>query len=138
MQGHHAGLEPLLTCALIRFCAGLCVHMCFKTPVLLPQRSARPDTHMHNTRRPSIVVAAHLKICVQDMFSKAKHPERVFVGSVQQLATDIEEACWRPGKPAMPAISSTLRAKGSHLQPGHSRATLPAKSPICIVCTSHI
>ena len=48
---------------------------------------------------------------VQDIFSKAKHPERVFVGSVQQLATDIEEACWRPGKPAMPAMSSILRAE---------------------------
>ena len=106
MQGHHAGIEPLLMRALSRSCAGLCVHMCFGTSALQPTEVLGPCTHIYNTQRHSTVRAGlhYMKTGVQDMFSKAKHPERVFVGSVQQLATDIEEACWRPGKPATPAI----------------------------------
>ena len=53
------------------------------------------------------------------MFSKAKHPERVFVGSVQQLATDIEEACWRPGKPTCRCCEQQPQSRGWSLQPGH-------------------
>ena len=40
-----------------------------------------------------VMCDAHL----QEMFEKAKYPQRVFVGAVQQLL-EIEEACWRPGK----------------------------------------
>jgi len=39
-----------------------------------------------------------LDALLQELFSKAKNPHRVFVGAVQQLYTDIDEACWRPGK----------------------------------------
>ena len=35
---------------------------------------------------------------LQEMFNKAANPHRVFVGAVQQLYTDLDEACWRPGK----------------------------------------
>lgn len=40
---------------------------------------------------------------MQEMFSKAKNPRRVFVGAVQQLL-NITEACWRPGKPTLPSL----------------------------------
>ena len=71
------------------------------------------------------------------MFSKAKHPERVFVGSVQQLATDIEEACWRPGKPTHCCHAQYSQSKDGLLLQGHYITTLLAGSLICIVYTSH-
>lgn len=40
---------------------------------------------------------------LQEMFDKAANPRRVFVGAVQQLYTDVDEACWRPGKSNTPS-----------------------------------
>ena len=47
---------------------------------------------------------------LQEMFEKAANPRRVFVGAVQQLYTDADEACWRPGKSTAFLLDPPLHA----------------------------